>query len=117
MAKGDYLTKPQFGTPKDDIERTACAWLEANVGTTGEAVMQSLATVMRGLSPGTKIPGLKSAHAIITPTCRANRTTIGAFDEAAKRLKDTYEKYADVDANSDVDWHLLLVRDSHRHGP
>lgn len=49
MAKGDYLTKPQFGTPKDDIERAACTWLEANVGTTGETVMQSLTAVMRGL--------------------------------------------------------------------
>lgn len=47
MAKGDYLTKPQFGTPRDEIERKVADWLEANVGMTGESVMRSLANLVR----------------------------------------------------------------------
>ncbi len=39
--------KPDFGAPTDDIERAAHDWLTANLGLEGEAVMQSLADVMR----------------------------------------------------------------------
>lgn len=38
----------------------------------------------------TTIPGIKAVHAIITPTCRMNRTDAGAFDEAVRRLRDEY---------------------------
>ena len=31
-------------------------------------------------------------HAIITSTCRANHTDIGAFDEAVARLRQQYEQ-------------------------
>lgn len=31
-------------------------------------------------------------HAIITPTCRANRSDIGAFEEAVARLRRQYEQ-------------------------
>lgn len=47
MAKGDYLTKPRFGKPADDIEQKAADWLEANCGYEGEAVMKSLAELIR----------------------------------------------------------------------
>lgn len=36
------------------------------------------------------IPGTPAKHAIITDTCRANRTDGGAFDEAVQRLWDEY---------------------------
>lgn len=57
------------------------------------------------------IPGLKSGHQMITPTCRENRGTIESFDEAATRLRATFARYADTAENSDVTWHLVLVRD------
>lgn len=47
MAKGDYLTKSQFGTPRDAIEQAAHNWLEANVCVTGEAIMRSLADLIK----------------------------------------------------------------------
>lgn len=57
------------------------------------------------------IPGLKSGHQMITPTCRENRGSIDAFDEATARLRSTYARYADTAANGGVTWHLVLVRD------
>ncbi len=59
----------------------------------------------------TKIPGLKSGHAIITPACRANRTVTGAFVEASERIQKLYEQYANMDGNKGVHWHLVLVRE------
>lgn len=59
----------------------------------------------------TKIPGLKSGHAIITPTCRANRTTTGAFLEASERIQKLYDQYAEAEGNKAVNWHLVLVRE------
>lgn len=59
----------------------------------------------------TKIPGLKSGHAIITPTCRQNRTVTGAFLEASERIQKLYDQYARAEGNKDVNWHLVLVRD------
>ncbi len=57
----------------------------------------------------TNLPGLKSGHAIITPTCRANRGHMEAFDEAVSRLRAAYERYAGVDANAEANWHLALT--------
>lgn len=37
------------------------------------------------------VPGSIAKHAIITDTCRANRTDAGAFDEAVARLREEYE--------------------------
>lgn len=59
----------------------------------------------------TSIPGLKSGHQMITPTCRVNRGTTPAFLEAAKRLQDLYDRYARGDDSEDVTWHLVLVRE------
>ena len=39
-----------------------------------------------------QIPGIAARHAVVTPTCRANRTDIGAFDEAVSRLRADYER-------------------------
>lgn len=47
MPKGDYLTKPMFGTPADGIEQAAADWLEVHVGEYGEAVMRSLAELIK----------------------------------------------------------------------
>lgn len=59
----------------------------------------------------TKIPGLKADHQMITPICRANRGTMKAFDEAAQRVGARYGAYAFEEANENVTWHLVLVRD------
>jgi hypothetical protein len=58
----------------------------------------------------TRLPGLKSGHQMITPECRLNRGTLGAFREAADRLLSTYSGYVDALANAGVTWHLVLVR-------
>jgi hypothetical protein len=59
----------------------------------------------------TNIPGLKASHQIITPTCRANRGLQGAFDEAVRRVTQTYADCAPADGNEEVRWHLVLVRE------
>jgi hypothetical protein len=59
----------------------------------------------------TTVPGLKSGHQIITPTCRHNRGTTPAFLEAAERLQKLYDLYARAPDNRDVTWHLVLVRE------
>ena len=37
------------------------------------------------------IPGITAKHAIITPTCVANRTARGAWDEAVRRLREEFD--------------------------
>ena len=59
----------------------------------------------------TRIPGLKSGHQMITPTCRVNRGVTPAFIEAAERLQRLYDNYARAEGNESVTWHLVLVRD------
>lgn len=49
MAKGDYLTRPQFPGARDEIERMAAKWLEENCGHTGESVMRSLADLIKSV--------------------------------------------------------------------
>lgn len=61
MPKGDYLTKPQFPGAIGHIERIAAEWLEAYAGQTGEAVMRSLADLIkleikRSNDPGRPVP-------------------------------------------------------------
>ena len=59
----------------------------------------------------TIIPGLKSGHRMITPTCRENRTDKGAWITAAVELEALYDKYVRSEGNENVTWHLVLVRD------
>lgn len=47
MPKGDYLTKPLFGSPRDAIEQAAADWLEVHVGEYGEPIMRSLADLIK----------------------------------------------------------------------
>lgn len=37
-----------------------------------------------------EIPGQVAKHAIVTDECRANRSDLGAFDEASARLREEY---------------------------
>ncbi len=57
----------------------------------------------------TTVNGLNSGHAVISPGCRMGRGTVEAFDEAARRLKATYEQYAGTEANEQANWHLVLT--------
>jgi hypothetical protein len=57
------------------------------------------------------IPGIKSGHRIITPTCRANRGMTPAFLLAAEELRAIYDNYARTPENAGVNWHLVLLRD------
>lgn len=54
--------------------------------------------------------GLKAGDQRITPMCRANRGTAAAFDEAVRRLRESYIQYADDPANLAVTWQLVMVR-------
>ncbi len=57
----------------------------------------------------TTIPGMKARHAIITPTCRENRTEGGAFDEAVRRLREDYDLICAGRAGTDFDIHMVLT--------
>lgn len=46
----------------------------------------------------------------ITPTCRSNRTSLGALDEALNRIRLAYEAYHNAPDNADVTWRISLVR-------
>lgn len=59
----------------------------------------------------TTLPGLKAAHQIITPECRRNRTSGGAFLEAVQRIETLYRDLVKVEANTEVKWHLVLIRE------
>lgn len=48
---------------------------------------------------------------MITPTCRQNRTTTGAFLEAAEQIQKLYDNYARTEGGENTTWHLVLVRD------
>jgi hypothetical protein len=48
--KGAYLTKDYYGPPIDDYEMAAKKWLQANNGTEGPEVMQSLGSLLRDAS-------------------------------------------------------------------
>ena len=56
----------------------------------------------------TTVPGIAAKHAVITPTCRGNRTVAGAFDEAAARVKQEY-LVCQTDGNAKANFHLVLT--------
>jgi hypothetical protein len=58
----------------------------------------------------TLIPGVKAAHQIITPECRANKTDVGALEEALENVGETYRKYVGSSGRG-TKWHVILVRD------
>jgi hypothetical protein len=55
------------------------------------------------------IPGIKAVHAIITPTCRKNRTPYGALLEAYERVEKEYVACNLIPDNADVSYHLVLT--------
>lgn len=54
------------------------------------------------------VKGIKAVHAIISPTCRANRGDEGAIDEALRRIKDEYTRLL-LPANAEARFHLVLT--------
>jgi hypothetical protein len=62
----------------------------------------------------TTIPGIKGSHAIITPTCRANRGVYGAWDEAVQRMRAEYLACCQGDANTAASFHVVLTVDRPR---
>ncbi len=56
----------------------------------------------------TKIPGICAKHAVITPACRDGHSDMGAFWEAANRLREEYKSCL-VEANKDAKFHLVLT--------
>lgn len=57
-----------------------------------------------------KVRGLVVSKQIITPTCRENRTNLGAIGEATSRLVKAYTDYVNAPQNENVEWHLTLER-------
>ena len=55
----------------------------------------------------TSIPGSCAKHAIITPTCVANRGVGGAWEEAESRLRDEF--YACAEGNPTATFHVVLT--------
>lgn len=52
------------------------------------------------------IPGVKAAHAIITPACRENRGVDAAFEEAVRRLREAYRDALFANPSNTVKVHL-----------
>jgi hypothetical protein len=50
------------------------------------------------------------AHAVVTPTCRANRTDNGALVEAMARIGNAYSAFVAAPGNVGVSWHFKLIR-------
>jgi len=57
----------------------------------------------------TTINGVCAKHAIITPTCRENRTPCAAFEEAISRVFDEYMEIFNQPGNENVNYHLVLT--------
>ena len=58
----------------------------------------------------TKLPGIKSAHRIVTPVCRENKGRFAPAEEAANALVRKYAEYSKDDGGH-VNWHFVLVRE------
>lgn len=54
------------------------------------------------------LPGIKAKHAIVSPTCRGNKGTLGAGSEAVGHLMEEYLTLADLPANKDAKFHFTL---------
>ena len=52
--------------------------------------------------------GLKALHAVITPVCRANKTDMGAFDEAIERARKEYMTCLKGRGEDGAQYHLVL---------
>lgn len=55
--------------------------------------------------------GLRALHAVITPTCRANKTDMGAFDEAVERARKAYLACLKGRGEDGSQYHLMLYVD------
>ncbi len=58
----------------------------------------------------TIISGIKSAHQMITPMCRANKGSAAAGQEAFENVQHLYERYVGS-SNDNTVWHVVLVRE------
>ena len=54
------------------------------------------------------VPGINACHAIITPTCRTNKTDMGAFDEAVERLRKEYIVCLEGRGEDGSNYHVVL---------
>ncbi len=54
------------------------------------------------------VPGMNAKHAIITPACRANKTNMGAFDEAVERLRKEYVNCLLGRGEDGAQYHVVL---------
>ena len=54
------------------------------------------------------VPGLNARHAIITPVCRANKTDMGAFDEAVELMRSEYLNCLKGRGEDGAQYHLVL---------
>jgi len=57
----------------------------------------------------TIIEGMQVTNVAITKTCRANRTTKGAFHEAVEIIRKRYLETADLDVNKGATFNLTLT--------
>lgn len=96
--------------PEKDL--TACAWGPkcvrcAELNRQIEALRASLskpAPVSQTITPG-----ICAKHAIVTPTCRNNRTPLGALAEAVERLQLEYIELLNHEGTDAVTYHFVLT--------
>ena len=62
-----------------------------------------------------EVPGISAKHAIITDTCRANRSDWGAMAEAMEHIGKEYQELCKVwPIGTDVKFHVILTIERER---
>lgn len=68
-------------------------------------------------TPSTKLPGLKSFHAVITPACRRGRGDQGAINETLTRLAaDLVELLGNWPEDREATFHIVTTVDREGRG-
>ena len=75
-----------------------------------DAVRERLASLSKPAPVSQTItPGICAKHAIVTPTCRNNRTPLGALAEAVERLQLEYVELLNHEGEDEVTYHFVLT--------
>ncbi len=56
----------------------------------------------------TRMRQITAVHSIITPICRENRGTLGALEEAFRRIREEYIACQN-EANQNANFHVMLA--------
>ena len=85
-------------------------WVQMDIEGEIADVEQRLASLSKPAPVSQTItPGICAKHAIVTPTCRNNRTPLGALAEAVERLQLEYIELLNHEGTDAVTYHFVLT--------